>query len=323
MANQAYEFPDPESRPVDDVQKLDDGGAAVTVDGADDIEIVDDTPAADRNRKPLPTPPTDPTDEELQSYSANVRERLTKFTKGYHDERRAKEAAVRERDEAARFAQALLDENRKLKGTLDQGQNAYLAQTKKLVENEVAEAKAKLRAAHETFDPEAITEAQFELTQASTKLAQVSSFRPTPVQQQESVVQQRQDAGATPAQPRLDPNVLAWYGRNQWFGKDRELTSFASGVHDRLVAEEGVTPGSDDYFQRLDERLREVFPDKFDGDATNRRAQPERQRFVASPSRSAGAARIVLTASQVRTANRLGVPLKEYAAQVAEMQRKA
>ena len=101
------------------------------------------------------------------------------------------------------------------------------------------------------------------------------------------------------------------------------MTSFASGVHDRLVAEEGLQPGSDAYFQRLDERLHEVFPDKFEGETSGRRAPPERQRSVASPSRSAGAARIVLTASQVRTANRLGVPLKEYAAQVAEMQRKA
>ena len=78
-----------------------------------EIEVVDDTPKADRNRK-VSEPPADVTDEELGEYSDKVRTRIKHFSKGYHDERRAKEAAFREKQELEPLAQSLVDENKKL-----------------------------------------------------------------------------------------------------------------------------------------------------------------------------------------------------------------
>lgn len=320
--NTSFSFPDPESddKPEKGVSGREDGGAEVDLSGgADDIqiEVADDTPPQDRGRAPS-EPPEDPTDDELAEYSEKVRKRFKHFTKGYHDERRAKEAAQRERDEAARLAQMVLEENKRLKGTLDVGQNAYVEQSKKVLENELQQAKAKLRAAHESFDPEAIADAQADLTAATIRMDRLQNFRPRPAQQQETVVQPAPEA---PAATRLDPNTLAWYGRNQWFGKDRELTRFAEGVHEKL-ADEGVQPASEEYFRRLDRRLREVFPDRFDAPRGEDRA-PERQRTVAAPNRGTAPRKVSLTASQVALAKRLNIPLKEYALQVAEQMRNA
>lgn len=323
---ETFTFPDPDNAP-DAGQKAENGSVTVDIsaDGADvEIEVKDTTPPQDRNRTPS-EPPTDPTDEELSEYSEKVRKRVQHFTKGYHDERRAKEAAQRERDEAARLAQAVLEENKRLKSTLDVGQNAFVEQARRQLEGELAQVKGELKAAHEAFDPEAIAEAQTKLTQIALKLDRAQNFKPRPVQQQENAVQHAPEA---PSQPRLDPTTLAWYGRNQWFGKDREMTRMTEGIHEQLVVEEGIRPASEEYFRRIDQRLRQVFPDRFGDDTgnggnSNPDRAPDRQRTVAAPNRGAAPRKITLTTEQVNLARRLNVPLKEYALQVAELQRKA
>jgi len=118
-----YEFPDPEKKEKEKEQHL-----KVEIEASDDevdIDIVDDTPVKDRNRKPADTPPADVTDEELEEYSEKVRKRIQHFSRGYHDERRAKESAVREKEEALRAAQAIADENRRLKGTVNKNQHDF------------------------------------------------------------------------------------------------------------------------------------------------------------------------------------------------------
>jgi len=100
-----------------------------------EIEIVDDTPEEDRNRAPMKEPPADVTDEELEQYNDSVKKRIQHFSKGYHEERRAKEAAFREREEALKLAQSLAEENKRLHGTLGQGQKALIEQAKQVVGN--------------------------------------------------------------------------------------------------------------------------------------------------------------------------------------------
>ena len=133
-----------------------------------ELEIVDDTPKADRGRKPS-EPPTDVTDEELEDYSDKVRKRIQHFSKGYHDERRAKEEAFRERQELERVAQQLMEENRKLKGNVNKNQAALLEQAKKNAEIESAAAKRAYKEAYESGDSDAVLEAQEKLTNAKIK----------------------------------------------------------------------------------------------------------------------------------------------------------
>ena len=182
-----FEFPDEKAEAEKSVNKP---VKAKKEDDDFEIEIVDNTPPADRNRIPLDEPPEEVTDEELEKYTdVKLKERLARLGKGYHDERRAKESANREREEAIRLAQAVVEENKKLKGSLSTNQEALLDQAKRVVATDLEKAKAKYKAAYESGDSEAMVDAQEELTVARMKVEKVNSFKPTPLQDDESTVQ--------------------------------------------------------------------------------------------------------------------------------------
>lgn len=283
-----------------------------------EVEVVDDTPERDRNRKPMAEAPVDPTDEELDSYSDSAKKRIKHFTKGYHEERRAKESALREREEAVKIAQSIAEENRQLKGSLNQGQTALLEQAKKVVANELEEAKRAYKNAYEAGDSDALVSAQENMTAVKIKAERVNNFKPATVQPAKPVVQPQQEAG-----PKEDWKAVEWQRENNWFGSDDEMTSFALGLHNKLL-KEGVDPQSDEYYERVNSRVRQVFPEKFDSngtaDANSQRTQ--KRNVVASATRSTAPRKVVLTQTQVSIAKRLGVPLELYARKVAEEMRK-
>lgn len=288
-------------------------------DEALDIEVVDDTPPKDRNRKPS-APPDELTDDELQDYSEKVRRRLQHFSKGYHDQRRAAEQAARERAELERLTQKLLEENKSLKGTVNKNQAVLLEQAKRSAATELEQAKAKYKQAYEAGDADAVLAAQNDLTQATLKVDRVSNFRLPTLQEPETNVQiQPQDVVTT---PKPDEKAQQWQKDNPWFGSDDEMTSFALGYHQKLV-KEGVDPQSDDYYEKINSRMRQVFPEQFEGEEPERVAEPRRRASVVAPvTRSVAPKKITLTKTQVALAKRLGVPLEEYARQVAMEMRK-
>lgn len=310
-----FEFPDEKGD-----EELKKGGAVADADDADEIEVIDDTPEQDRNRRPMTEPPVEPTAEELEGYSESVKQRFKHFTKGYHEERRAKEAAQREKDEALRIAEQLVEENKKLKGSLSQGQNALLEQAKKVAANEVEQAKAKYKEALEAFDTDATVAAQQALWAAQAKADRVNNFKPAPLQDEKTELQLAQLKQQAPA---ADPDLLAWQERNTWFGPNKRMTAYALGLHDELIAE-GVPAGSREYYRRIDEDLQQRFPDQFGAkepaEATT--SQRTKSNVVAPATRSTAPKKIVLTQSQVNVAKRLGVPLELYARKVAEEMRK-
>jgi hypothetical protein len=301
MAETAFKFPDEEV-----VNNKETASTEV------EIEIVDDTPEEDRNRKPMREAPVDVSDEELEQYSDSVKKRIQHFTKGYHEERRSKEAAVREREEAVNLAQNLVEENKRLQGSLGQGQAALLDQAKKVIAGEVDEAKRQLKIAHEAFDTDGIVEAQDALTNAKIKADRVNNFKLPPVQEPKNVVQPQQAAAA----PQVDTRARAWQDENPWFGSDDEMTAVALTVHKKLV-ESKIDPTSDEYYEKINSRVRQLFPDAFPSGKTAKRST-----VVASATRSTAPRKIVLTQSQVNIAKRLGVPLEAYAKQVAADLRK-
>ena len=314
MEKVEFEFPDSKDVAEEKANEL------VADAKESDIEIVDDTPEQDRNRKPMVEPPAEPTEDELSTYSESVRQRFKHFTKGYHEERRAKEAAQREKEEALRLAQAVVEENKKLKGSLSQGQAALLEQAKKVVANEVSQAAAKYKAALESFDTDATVAAQQELLAAQIKADRVNNFKPAPLQEEKVNVQTQQVQ--QPA-PQVDGKLQSWIDRNSWWGVNKRMTAYALGLHDDLEAE-GIPAGSDEYYRRIDADLQERFPDQLGGrgsaDAPTQRTKSSN--VVAPATRSTAPKKIVLTQSQVAVAKRLGVPLELYARKVAEEMRK-
>ena len=280
------------------------------VDPAEDeleIEVVDDTPKKDRNRK-ASDPPDDVTDEELEDYSEKVRKRIQHFSKGYHDERRAKEEAFRQSQELERVTQQLMDENKKLKGNVNKNQSALLDQAKRNSAAETEVAKREYKEAYESGDSDAVVEAQEKLTAAKLKADKLANFKIPALQEEETPVQTRPESAPT---PQVDIRAADWQKANSWFNVDDEMTSLALGLHNKLV-KQGVSPQSDEYYESIDTRMRQVFPDNFED------AEPKRKTSVVAPAtRSTAPKKVTLTRTQVQLAKRLGLTPQQYAKQVA------
>ena len=286
-----------------------------------EVEIVDDTPKADRNRKPA-EPPAEVTDEELAEYSDKVQNRIRHFSKGYHDERRAKEAALRERQELERVAQQLVDENKRLKGTVSQNQEALLEQAKRTAAGEMILAKRAYKQAYEAGDADKLVEAQEKLTNAKIKADRLDNLRTEPLQSEETEVQTQQIEEQSAPAPIVDERANDWAASNTWFGQDDEMTSFALGLHNKLV-KEGINPQTEEYYERIDSRMRQVFPDQFEDVGEIEAEKPKRKANVVAPAtRSTAPKKIRLTQTQVAVAKRLGLTPEQYAKQVAIDMRK-
>lgn len=312
-----FEFPEPETEFKIEVE----GNKSEFMDKKQDddveIEVVDDTPPKDRGRKPS-DPPEEVTDDELEQYSDRVKKRIQHFSKGYHDERRAKEQALRERQELEAYAQKLIDENKSLKGNFNKSQEVLLEQAKRVATTEHEQAKAKYKEAYESGDADKVLEAQEELAAARSKVDKVNNFKPAPLQEDETSVQIQ--STAQPAS--VDTKAESWRQENTWFGTDDEMTSFALGLHQKLV-KSGVDPQSDEYYAKINSRMRQVFPENFSEAEEPEDTKPVRKSNVVAPAtRSVAPKKITLTQTQVALAKRLGVPLAEYAKQVAEEMRK-
>jgi hypothetical protein len=323
MANDDYKFPheveeetESKGKPEEDFE--------IDIDAEDDvaIEIEDDTPIRDRNAKPLDKEVEDPSDEEIENYTQGAQQRIKQLTHARHDERRAKEAALREKQELERLAQQFMEENRKLKEYVKSGEATYAETLTAKAEAEMEMARRKYKDAQEAYDSDAMLAAQESLTDAKMKLEAAKNFKPTPLQTQEDVVQTYQQA---PEAPQLDDKTLRWQAKNQWFGTPgyEEMTAFALGLHQKLVAT-GIDPRSDEYFDRVDGRLKQVFPELLGGSESAPKKADQSKKpatVVASASRSSGSKKVVkLTTTQQRLADKFGLSHKQYAQEVLKLE---
>jgi hypothetical protein len=290
-----------------------------------EIQVEDDTPPEDRGRKPLPKEVVDELEkDDLEEYSEKVKKRLSQMKKVWHDERREKERAFREKEEALRFAQIREQEIRQLKQRLGNGEKAYVQEVTKAANNELVMAKERLKQAYEAGDAGAITEAQEALTEAKFKIKQYENFQPS-LQEEESGVQQTQQyqVQATP-QPVLDPKAEAWKEKNSWFGTDEEMTALALGLHEKLVRS-GVDPRSDEYYDRVNATMRKRFPETFEEEQTQtsgaeRPSRTKPANVVAPVTRSTAPRKITLTPTQVALAKRFGLSNEQYAREVMKLE---
>lgn len=284
-----------------------------------DIEIIDDTPPQDRNKKPLNKNP-EPTEEELEAYSEGVKKRINELRHGYHDERRAKEAALREREELAAFAEKLLKEKQDLQRRYAAGEEFAVGQIKEKAVLSLESAKKQYKDAFEAGDVEAMASAQERMMEAALEKKKYEEWRPQQLQTDENYETIQSVKQTQPEQPRPDPRAATWADDNKWFGQDEEMTAFAYGVHDKLI-KAGIDPRlePDLYYRKIDERVREVFPDKFE--AATKPTNKKPATVVAPVSRSTNTGKkVVLSASQQRVAKRLGLTPQQYAQELAKLE---
>jgi len=327
MEYEKFKFPDEQDDKIE--QNQDD--AAVKGKAQDDVEveIIDDTPAKDRGRKPLDKEVADPTDDEIENYSDKVQARIKELTHARHDERRRKEELEREKQEMERLLQYMAEENKKLKQSYNQGQEIVRSSANEAAEAQLAAARRQLKEAQEAFDTDAIIAAQEALTDAKMRLERVKNFKPAPLQEDDEPVQRQQFQQTQQAQPTVDEKTLRWQARNQWFGQPgfEEHTSFALGLHQKLV-NGGINPRSDQYFEQIDARLKKTFPELFGEDRDEKpedetppapsKKQPAS--VVAPASRSTGQKKIQLTTRQMELARKYGLTPQQYAAEVAKLE---
>ena len=288
-----------------------------------DIEIEDDTPEEDRGRTPLPREIVEELEaDELEEYSNRAKIRLKQMKKVWHDERRAKDEAAREREEALFFARNALEENKRLKSRLSEGEKSFIDTAKSAAELEMEMAKRAYKEAYEAGDSDKVLDAQEQLTAVNYKLQQIKNYRPS-LQNQEIPVNSPQEQV-----PRPDPKASSWQERNPWFGKDRLMTSLALGLHEDLVAQNGQAYATtDEYYQRIDKTIRDKFPENFGDEikTTNGGGKPvtrtDRPATVVAPaSRSTSSKKIVLKQSQLMIAKKLGLTPEQYAREFAKTQ---
>lgn len=289
-----------------------------------EVEVVDDTPPEDRNRKPLPEGEAEPTEEEMEQYSEAVKRRIAKMKHGIHDERRAKEAALRREEEAIALAQKLLQEKKALESRYVQGEDAFISQSKEKADLAMEAAKREYKAAYELGDADKMADAQEKMALIATErkeadiwAKQAAQRKEATRQQAEDVVQSRQSSQVQVPEP--DPDAKAWAAKNKWFGENMRMTNMAYAIHGELIAE-GLDPSVDatEYYSRLNTEIREAFPSYDWGD------KPKKQpaSVVAPVARTTKAAkRITLTQSQVAVARRMGITPEQYAIELAKLEK--
>lgn len=322
---ETYEFPDEKAEKAAAEEKF-------------EVEIEDDTPPEDRGRKPMKEPVEDPTEDELASYDEKVQARIKKFTRGYHDERRAKEEALREREAAENFAKQVYEDNKRLQQQLSNGSKVFIEQSQSTAQLELDSAKKRYKEAYEIGDVDAITEAQANIAEATLKLDKTRGMRPIEVDE-------RQFVPAQPEKPNLTPRTQKWVDRNSdWWGKDDEMTMAAMGIDRKLQKEYGADyVGTEEYFKTIDKTMRKRFPEHFESEQSYEDDEPPPKKRTSEPvdeddppyratrsaspvapaTRSTPPNRIRLKASEAATARRLGVPIEEYAKQVALLRKGA
>ena len=291
-----------------------------------EVELGEDGKAEVVGQEPPPAVETaapQQNEDELDNYSEKVKKRIDKLTARLRETQRREEAAL----EYAKNVQAQLQvaQHNVIRSDTDR-----LSEAKSRVETQSVALKQIIRKAREEGDVETEMEAHERLASLvleqkqiqaaeSQRAAYVQQRQPQAIQAQQPQYQQPQ-AQPQRQKPRPDPRAEEWAEKNEWYGQDMVMTMAAQGIHMELIQNEGIDPNSDEYYDELNRRLKDTFPNKFQASPSSRSPRPAQA--VAPANRSSGvnnARRTVrLTPSQVAIAKKLGVPLEEYAKYVKE-----
>jgi len=291
-----------------------------------EIEVEDDTPPQDKGRRPSEPEFVEQLEkDELDEYSVEAKKKIDGFRKIYHDERRAKEAADRERQEAIDIAKKLYEENKSLKGRVNSTEMVAIDSFKSNAEKELVMAKKEYREAYESGDSEKLVEAQEKMTSAKIKLDR--AFDASQNLNERNALQERENEVKIQQQSEKpvvrDQKATSWQERNPWFGQDDEMTSLALGLHEKLVKQNGMAYATtDEYYKRIDETIRKRFPENFeeanvDEEKSSPRTKPST--VVAPASRSTSSKKIKLNTSQQSIAKKLGLTNEQYARELLKL----
>jgi len=295
-----------------------------------DIEVIDDRPEEDRRppqKEEVKAEEQDSDDDELEGYSEKVKKRINKLRYQQHEERRKREEAERMREEAVRVAQQYADQSKQYQQIISQGEQTLVEQIRARAELTLQQAKDRYRVAYEEGNTDKVLEAQEALMNAQAEMKsadfQLNQLKNRPKQPEQPAQQPVQEQPQRQAPPEPSPKAVKWAEENPWFGKEKDMTALAYGVHERLVRDEGVDPNSDEYYETIDRTIRSKFPEYFgedDSGSDNTSSSTSRSpSVVVAPSeRNNGAKprKLRLSRTQIALAKRLGLTPEQYANQL-------
>ena len=299
------------------------------VDSEVELEVVDDTPPEDRGREPMPKELVQELEQdELEDYSEKVKSRLKQMKKVWHDERREKEAALREQQTAIEMARKIAEENRALKARLTDGEKSLVLTATSAAELEMEMAKRAYKEAYDAGDSDKLVEAQEKLNAAGYRLQRLKGYKP-PVQEEKNEVNIPQ---AQPQEVRLDPKTDSWRRQNTWFGTDEEMTASALGLHQKLEKQYGKDfVNTDKYWNTIDSTMRKRFPEHDWGDVDDDETdeveskpaqRTERSATVVAPvSRSTSAKKVRLSQTQLNVIKKMGITPEQYAKEMMKLEK--
>tara|TARA_B110000285_G_C15090004_1_gene598520 strand:- start:145 stop:1110 length:966 start_codon:yes stop_codon:yes gene_type:complete len=303
-----------------------DGSSIVEIEeenSSDDIEVSTENKETRTNvREDSEDSESSSGDDELASFSDNVKRRINKLT--------AKRKQASEEAQAAyQYAQQKESENQKLKQRLGQLDKGYMAEYEGRVTSQEHQVNRAYAEAHESGDIEKMTAAQTAIAQVAIEKerlriqkarAATNQQQQEQQQQQQQQPQQQQQQQAPVNQAAEDPKLKSWLSKNEWFGKDRIMTRTAQAIHEQLVLEEAFDPSSTEYYSEIDKRLRSEIPNRFTKD-DRKNAQTITPSSGNGRSLKNGRKKSVeLTPGQVSFAKKMRIPLETYAKEVAKLE---
>ena len=274
-------------------------------------ELLDETKEEEKPEPKFEQKEEESEDPSLQDYSEKVQKRIKRLTF------QAKEAERRERA-AVEYAKGLKNQFDNSEKKFQETDTNYLKEYSARVDSERDKARSELQVALDSSDSNLIMEAQDKLTKLAVEKEKVSMTLASKESKNNEVESQPVEAPTQAPQPIISGRAQDWATDNEWFGSDRVLTSAAMGIHEDLL-QEGIDAESDSYYNQINKRMKEYFPQKFAESSTEEKTKAAPVQNVASVSRRSGGRKSVkLTKSQVVIAKKLGVPLEEYAKYVKE-----
>lgn len=292
-----------------------------------EIEVEDDTPEEDRGKEPLPQNLKEELEKdglEIENYDKEVKKKLKQMKKVWHDERREKEAALREQQAAVAYASKLREENERMRAILQKGEKQYVESLTTTADLQLKMAEQEYKDAYESGDSDRIVAANKALQQASLQVMQAKNFKAPALQEPEIEVQTETVQRQEPYQAQgPDEKAVAWQKRNPWFGQKRSMTAYAYGVHEEL-RETGVEIGSDKYYKELDKAIRKRFPEEF-GEPEEAKPKQEGKKkamnVVAPASRSTASNKVKLTMSEMNLAKKFNLTPEQFAMEKLKLER--
>jgi hypothetical protein len=310
--NQEFKFPDE----IENTQETEENTPEI------EIEIVDDTPEYDQKRDPMPKEIVEKLDkDELEEYDDTVKEKLKQMKKVWHDERREKEAAHREREEAIAYAKKIAEENKKMRQMISSGEKEYVETIQSSANMSLEMAKKGYKEAYESGDVDQMMEAQQKLQEANLRLMRANSFKPTALQEEKFEVQTQPEQ--IQSVPRPDERAENWQKQNRWFGSNKVMTAMALGLHEELK-DTGVPVGSDEYYETLNKTMRRRFPEQFEETQEEEvpkapAARPKQRSVVAPAMRTTSPTKVRLSQTQVNLAKKFNITPEQYAIELKKL----